>query len=99
MWSSLNNHRDGALLFLRIALGSFYIWIHGWARIAGGLTGWRHAGASMKVFGITFLPELWGFMGAFAATVGVLFLVLGLLFRPACLLITLTLAVVCIIGV
>ena len=96
MWSSLNQFRDGALLFLRLALGSFYIWLHGWSLMAGGVAGWKKAGWAMQHIGINFLPAAWGFMGAFAATVAIVLLILGLCFRPACLLILITLTVVAI---
>jgi putative oxidoreductase len=88
MWSSLNNCRDGALLFLRVALGGFYFWIHGFQRIAGGPKAWQAAGAGMEHLHLGFFPLAWGFLGACAATVGVLLVILGLCFRPACLLIS-----------
>lgn len=93
MWSSLGKYRDGALLFLRLALGTFYTWMHGWSQLAGGLPAWKKTGLAMKHIGITFAPGLWGFLAAIAATIAIGFLILGLFFRPACLLIFLTLLV------
>ena len=37
MWKNLSNFSDVALLFLRVTLGGFFIWIHGWPKLAGGL--------------------------------------------------------------
>ncbi len=99
MWSSLNHFRDGALLFLRVALGSFYFWIHGFQRMAGGPKAWQEAGAGMEHLQLGFFPLAWGFLGACAATVGVLLMILGLYFRPACLLISGTLMVLSFIQV
>ena len=97
MWSSLSKYRDGALLFLRVALGTFYIWLHGWQRLMGGKAGavaaWKQAGKMMKELGIDFAPAAWGFMGAMAATLAVVLMILGFWFRPACLYILITLAI------
>ncbi|MDB6173485.1 MAG: DoxX family protein [Chthoniobacteraceae bacterium] len=102
MWSSLSNYRDGALLFLRVGLGTFYIWLHGWSRLVGGKAGaiatWKQAGRVMKDVGISFAPEAWGFMGAMASTLAVALVILGFWFRPACLYIFLVLIVMLSIG-
>ena len=94
MWKNLSNFRDGALLFLRIAFGGFFIYAHGWPKLAGGLAKWKLLGAmGMKPLGITFWPGFWGFMAAFAESIGVGFLILGLFFRPSCLLLVVTMGV------
>ena len=94
MWKNLSNFRDGALLFLRIAFGGFFIYTHGWPKLAGGLAKWKLLGAmGMKPLGITFWPGFWGFMAAFAESIGVGFLILGLFFRPSCLLLVITMGV------
>ena len=94
MWKNLSNFRDGALLFLRIAFGGFFIYAHGWPKLAGGLAKWKLLGAmGMKPLGITFWPGFWGFMAAFAESIGVGFLILGLFFRPSCLLLVITMGV------
>jgi putative oxidoreductase len=102
MWSSLSNYRDGALLFLRVGLGVFYIWLRGWSRLVGGKAGavaaWTDAGHAMKDVGIAFAPVAWGFMGAMASTLAVALVIVGFWFRPACLYIFLTLAVILAIG-
>ena len=45
----------------------------------------------MKYVGITFWPTFWGCLIAFTASVGVVLFILGLFFRPSCLLLFLTL--------
>jgi putative oxidoreductase len=42
----------------------------------------------MSSFGINFAPAFWGFLAAFAESVGGLLMALGLFFRPAALLLT-----------
>ena len=93
MWKNLSNFRDGALLFLRVALGGFFIYAHGWRELAGGLVRWKGIGAAMKHLGITFWPGFWGFMAAFSESIGVAFLILGLFFRPSALLLVITMSV------
>ena len=93
MWKNLSNFRDGALLFLRVALGGFFIYAHGWPQLAGGLAKWKVTGLAMRHLGISFWPGYWGFMAAFAESVGVGLLMLGLFFRPSALLLAVTLGV------
>ena len=93
MWKNLSNFRDGALLFLRVALGGFFIYAHGWPLLAGGLARWKVTGLAMRHLGISFWPGYWGFMAAFAESVGVGLLMLGLFFRPSALLLAVTLSV------
>ncbi|HYR59170.1 MAG TPA: DoxX family protein [Chthoniobacteraceae bacterium] len=93
MWKNLSNFSDVALLFLRLALGSLIIWIHGWPKLAGGLAKWKAIGGAMKHVGITFWPAFWGFMCAFSESIGMGLIVLGLLFRPSCAMLVITMAV------
>ncbi len=93
MWSKLSNYRDAALLFLRLALGGFFIYVHGWPKLAGGLTRWKEVGGAMKHIGLDFWPGFWGFMAAFSESIGCALLVIGFCFRPACLLLTITMTV------
>lgn len=93
MWSKLSNFRDAALLILRLTFGSFFIYVHGWPKIAGGLTKWKALGGAMKHLGVTFWPGYWGFMAAFAESIGVALLILGFAFRPSCLLLVITMSV------
>jgi putative oxidoreductase len=93
MWKNLSNYRDGALLFLRITLGTLFFYVHGWRNLAGGLARWKVVGGAMRHVGINFWPAFWGFMAAFSETIGVALLIAGLAFRPSCLLLVITLAV------
>ena len=47
----------------------------------------------MTHFGITFWPTFWGFLATMAETAGIVLFMIGLAFRPACLLIAITMAV------
>jgi putative oxidoreductase len=93
MWAFLSRNRDAGLLFLRIALCGFFIWVHGWSKLAGGIEKWREVGAAMKHFGIDFGLTYWGFLAMVAETLGMVLVMIGCAFRPACLLIVLTMAV------
>ena len=93
MWKNLSNFSDVALLFLRLTLGSFFIWIHGWPKLAGGLAKWKVVGGAMKHLGITFWPGFWGFMAAFSETIGMGLVIIGLMFRPSCLMVAFTMTV------
>lgn len=93
MWKNLSNYRDAALLFLRVTLGAEYIYVHGWPKLSGGLAKWKATGAAMKYLGIHFWPGFWGFMAAFSESIGVVLLILGLFFRPSCLLLVITMIV------
>jgi putative oxidoreductase len=91
--TSLTKFRDWGLLFLRVALGAFYIYAHGWRKLAGGVHEWRELGTAVHFVGIHFLPVFWGLMAALSETLGCVFVILGCLFRPACILIFITLFV------
>lgn len=70
-----------------------YIFFHGLPKITGGIDTWTAIGSTMSNLGINFAPTFWGFMAAFAETVGGVLFVLGLLFRPATLLLIATMVV------
>ncbi|RFZ82897.1 DoxX family protein [Mucilaginibacter terrenus] len=84
IWHSLNKYRDFGLLVIRVGLGAMFIY-HGYPKLMGGPQLWAGLGGSMKYVGINFAPIFWGFMAGVIESVGGLLLVLGLLFRPACL--------------
>ena len=67
--------------------------LHGEGKMFGGPEKWLKLGGAMENVGITFLPTFWGFMAAFAEFGGGILLVLGLLFRPACLIMFITMFV------
>ncbi|MGV3504384.1 MAG: DoxX family protein [Adhaeribacter sp.] len=79
------------LLLLRLGLGLSFM-AHGGAKLAGGPEGWLGLGGAMAHWGITFAPVFWGFAGAMAEFGGGLLVVLGLFFRPVCLVLVFTMA-------
>ena len=91
--TSLTKFRDGGLLFLRVALGAFYLSVHGWRKLAGGVHEWHDLGLAVQYAGIHFAPVFWGFMASISETLGCVLFILGFLFRPACLLLFITLVV------
>jgi len=78
-----NNALDVALLVLRVGIGISFVFVYGSRKMFGGPEQWVSLGENMEVFGITFLPVVWGFMAAFAEFVGGICLMIGALFRPA----------------
>lgn len=96
IFDSLGKYRNIGLLILRLGLGVMMM-VHGFPKLAGGPSGWENLGGSMKVVGISFLPMLWGFMAALAEGVGGLFLILGLFFRPANMLLLCTMIIAALV--
>jgi putative oxidoreductase len=90
----LTRFRDHGLLFLRVALGAFYLYVHGWHKLAGGVHLWRELGLNIRYVGIHFAPVFWGLMAALSETLGCVLLMIGFLFRIAsfCLFFTLLVA-------
>ena len=74
---------DAALLVLRVGIGISFVFVYGRGKMFGGPETWRQLGTNLdKIFGIGFLPEVWGFLAAFAEFGGGILLILGLLVRP-----------------
>ena len=86
------NKIDIGLLIIRIGIGIMFI-IHGWGKLAGGPEKWESLGGKMANFGIEFGFTMFGFMASFAEVFGGLFLVLGILWIPANLLLLATMIV------
>ena len=91
--TSLTKYRELGLLFLRVALGLVFFFAHGWPILAAGVGKWRELGHEMHYVHIHFAPVFWGFMAAFSESIGAALFVMGLFFRPACILLTITMAV------
>jgi len=91
--TSLDRFRNTGLLLLRVGVGTSFMLIHGLPKILGGVEGWAGTGMSMANLGITFYPEFWGFMAAFAEFFGAMLLILGFFFRPATFMLTFTMFV------
>lgn len=81
----LGRYQNFGLLVMRIGLGVFMI-LHGIGKLTGGVEKWEKLGHAMDKLHIHFMPTFWGFMCAFTETLGGLFCILGLWFRPVCLL-------------
>lgn len=54
---------------------------------------WKEVGSAIGVIGIHFLPVMWGLLAALTETIGGVLLILGLAFRPVCLLLIINLCV------
>ena len=89
---NLHRYKDEGLLFLRLGMGCMMMY-HGAPKIMGGVETWIKVGAAMKFLGISFMPELWGFMAACSEFFGGLFIALGLFTRVACIFVTMTMVV------
>jgi len=90
--SNLGNYKNTGLLIIRVGLGIMFIY-HGYPKLMGGVKGWEHLGGSMKYAGIHFLPVMWGFLAAATELLGGFLLIIGLAFRPVCILMLATLIV------
>ena len=88
----LDKYKDIGLLILRIGIGGMFLF-HGGPKIVGGPEKWEQLGMAMGNFGIHFLPVFWGFMASFAEFFGGIMIILGLFFRPACMLLTINMIV------
>lgn len=88
----LGHYSNAGLLIMRIGLGAMMI-THGYPKLMGGVDTWTKVGASMVNLGVHAYPTFWGFMAAFAESICALFVILGLFFRPSCLLIMFTMIV------
>jgi putative oxidoreductase len=78
---SLGKYKNFGLLVMRVGLGIMFVY-HGYPKLLGGPQKWEELGNSTKYLGVHFLPVVWGFL-----------LVIGLIFRPVCLLLIINLIV------
>jgi putative oxidoreductase len=92
LFEKLGNYKNFGLLIIRIGLGIMFIF-HGYPKLLGGVSMWEHLGTSTKYAGIHFLPAVWGFLAAATETFGGFLLILGLVFRPVCILLLINLIV------
>ncbi|NBB72950.1 MAG: DoxX family membrane protein [Bacteroidetes bacterium] len=86
MLNSLDKYRDYGILLIRLGFGLYMFFGHGWGKISAGPERWTELGGTMGLFGITFLPVVWGFLAAIAESVCALLVTAGFLFRPALIL-------------
>ncbi len=92
LFASLGKYRNTGLLIVRLGLGVMMI-LHGYPKFLGGPDNWEAVGSSMKYLGITFAPAVWGLLAGAAETFGGFLLLIGLAFRPVCLILTFTMIV------
>jgi putative oxidoreductase len=92
LFEKLGNYRNFGLLIIRVGLGIMFVY-HGLPKLEGGPKMWEQIGLAMGNVGIHFLPAFWGFMAAATETVGGVLLILGLAFRPVCLLLVINLVI------
>lgn len=82
--------RDVGLLLLRLGVGIGFIYFHGWEKLSGGPDRWTTVGGTVSYLGISYRPDIFGFLAAFAESAGALLIAIGFLFRPAAALLFLT---------
>jgi putative oxidoreductase len=92
LFASLGKYRNTGLLIIRLGLG-IMIMLHGYPKLLGGPEKWEVVGSSMKYLGISAAPSFWGLLAAATETFGGFLLLIGLAFRPVCLLLTCTMIV------
>ncbi|MDB5145333.1 MAG: DoxX family protein [Mucilaginibacter sp.] len=92
LFDNLGKYKNHGLLIIRVGLGIMFIY-HGFPKLFGGPVKWDHLGAAMGYLGIHFLPVTWGFLSAATETIGGLLILLGLCFRPVCILLVINLIV------
>lgn len=86
-------HRDVGLLVIRLVIGFSVAAFHGWGKISGGPERWEGIGGAMANLGLDFAPVFWGFMAGFAEFFASILIALGVAFRPALLLLIVTMLV------
>lgn len=87
IFESLGKYKNTGLLIVRIGLGIMFM-LHGYPKLIGGPDKWEMIGSSMKYLGIDTAPAVWGAIAALAETFGGFLILLGLAFRPICLILT-----------
>ena len=90
--TSLTKFRDFGLLILRLGLAFVFI-INSSNKMFGGPAEWKGLGLAMHNVGIYFAPVAWGFLAVFSQFFGSFFVALGFLFRPACILLAITMTI------
>jgi putative oxidoreductase len=97
LFSKLGDYKNFGLLIIRLGLGIMFIY-HGLPKITGGIKEWEGLGKAAGYIGIHFWPILWGLLAAIVETFGGFLLILGLAFRPTCLLLVINLFVAASVG-
>jgi len=97
LFSKLGNYKNFGLLIIRVGLGIMFIY-HGYPKLLGGPKMWGQLGEATKHVGIHFLPVMWGLLSAVVETAGGALLILGLAFRPVCVLLLINLIVAAVVS-
>jgi len=84
VWSELLKYADTGLLLIRLVFGCMFVY-YGWPKLAGGPVSWESVGQAISAVGIRFGFVFWGFLAAAVMVFGGIFILTGILFRPACL--------------
>ena len=92
IFSRLSRYQNTGLLIMRLGIGAMMVG-HGYPKLIGGPQTWSRLGSALATFGMHDFPTFWGFMAAFAEGVGGLLFLIGFFFRPASLLLLLTMIV------
>ncbi len=82
IWNQLSKYQDAGLLVFRLGFGLGFLFFHGWGKLIGGPELWEGLGGAMSVFGINFGHTFFGFMAAFAESIGGIMIAAGLFYRP-----------------
>lgn len=89
----LTKYSDAGLLVFRLGFGLGFLFFHGWGKLVGGPERWAGVGSAMSMFGIDFGHTFFGFLAAFAESVGGILIAAGLLYRPIVALLAFTMFV------
>ena len=88
-------YKNTGLLLIRIGLGILFIY-HGLPKLIGGPVRWEKLGSATGSVGIHFFPLVWGLLCAITETFGGVLIIVGLAFRPVCLLLVINLLIAAI---
>ena len=91
--NNLSKYSDIGLLIFRLGFGFAFLFFHGWGKLTGGPEQWEGIGSAMEIFGITFGHTFFGFLAAFAESIGGLMIAAGLFYRPICAMLAFTMLV------
>lgn len=94
MLAFLGRYREAGLFLLRVGIGICFI-AHGWGKISNP-DGWEGLGGAVGALGFTpppFLAKSLGFLAALSEFGGGICLILGFVFRPACIMMGMTMLV------
>ena len=91
--NKLLKYSDAGLLVFRIGFGFAFLFFHGWGKLTGGPERREGVGSAMEIFGITFGHTFFGFLAAFAESIGGIMIAAGLFYRPICAMLAFTMFV------